>query len=170
MTRIAKQLVAAAALALALNSAGAGLAKDKKASEARADNPAVKFNKNPYPSTYRPYPGQPVLITGATVFDGKGGRIDGGSVLLRDGKVVGVGGSLADLAVPADALRIDGTGKFVTPGSSMRIRTWASIPAPGCRPIPMATRRPRRPRRKSGRNIRSGRTIRAFRARWPMAG
>ncbi|WP_374282539.1 amidohydrolase [Novosphingobium sp.] len=131
MTRIAKQLVAAAALALALNSAGTGLAKDKKASEARADNPAVKFNKNPYPSTYRPYPGQPVLITGATVFDGKGGRIDGGAVLLRDGKVAGLGGSLADLAVPADAVRIDGTGKFVTPGIIDAHSHLGVYPSPG---------------------------------------
>ncbi len=123
-------LVGAAALVLALNSAGAGLAKDKKA-ETKADNPAVTFNKNPYPSTYRPYPGQPVLITGATVFDGKGGRIDGGAVLLKDGKVVGVGGSLADLAVPADAVRIDGTGKFVTPGIIDAHSHLGVYPSPG---------------------------------------
>jgi imidazolonepropionase-like amidohydrolase len=72
------------------------------------------INKDPYPSTYKPYPGAPVALVGATVFDGMGGRIDGGTVLFADGKVVAVGG--ADLAIPAGYTRIDGTGKFVTPG------------------------------------------------------
>lgn len=106
-------LTAAAALALMLGTAGQAKDKDK---DKKADNPAVAFNKNPYPSTYKPYPGQPVLITGATVYDGKGGQIDHGQVLLQDGKIMAVAGPLADMAVPANALRIDGTGKFVTPG------------------------------------------------------
>ena len=72
------------------------------------------INKDPYPSTYRAYPGAPTALTGATVFDGAGGRIDGGTVLFEGGKVVGVGGP--DLAIPAGYTRIDGTGKFVTPG------------------------------------------------------
>src|SRR5687768_8799147 len=72
------------------------------------------LNKNPYPSTYRAYPGAPTALVGATVFDGKGGRLDNGTVLFADGKVVGVGGP--DLVVPAAYVRIDGTGKFVTPG------------------------------------------------------
>ncbi len=69
---------------------------------------------NPYPSTYRPYPGVPTALVGATVYDGAGGRIDNGTVLIAEGKVVAVGG--ADLAVPAGYTRIDGSGKFVTPG------------------------------------------------------
>lgn len=111
--RVSYLLAAAAALVLSLGSAGEARDKTK---DKKADNPAVSFNKNPYPSTYRPYPGRPVLITGATVFDGKGGQIDHGVLLLRDGKVVTVGGALGEAAVPADALRIDGTGKYVTPG------------------------------------------------------
>jgi imidazolonepropionase-like amidohydrolase len=67
-----------------------------------------------YPSTYRAYPGRPTALVGATVFDGAGRQIDNGTVLFADGKVVGVGG--ADLAVPAGYDRIDGSGKFVTPG------------------------------------------------------
>jgi len=39
--------------------------------------------------------------------------IEGGTVLLRDGKIVAVG---RDVAVPSDAQRIDATGKIVTPG------------------------------------------------------
>nr|WP_229735659.1 amidohydrolase [Novosphingobium marinum] len=68
----------------------------------------------PYSSTYRAYPGAPTALVGATVFDGAGGRIENGTVLFAGGEVVAVGG--ADLAVPSGYTRIDGTGKFVTPG------------------------------------------------------
>jgi len=68
----------------------------------------------PYPSTYKAYPGVPTALVGATIYDGAGGKIEGGRVLFADGKVVGVGGS--DLAIPAGYQQIDGTGKFVTPG------------------------------------------------------
>ena len=78
-----------AALALVLSGTGAGLAKDKD-EDKKEDSAAVKaardFNRNPYPSTYKPYPGRPTLITGATVFDGLGGRIERGAVLIRDGR------------------------------------------------------------------------------------
>jgi imidazolonepropionase-like amidohydrolase len=68
----------------------------------------------PYPSTYKPYPGAATALVGATVYDGAGGRIERGTVLLRDGKVVAIGGP--DLAIPAEYTRVDGAGKFVTPG------------------------------------------------------
>jgi imidazolonepropionase-like amidohydrolase len=42
-----------------------------------------------------------------------GPTIPNGSVLLRDGKVMAVG---ASVAAPPDAVVVDGTGKFVTPG------------------------------------------------------
>ncbi|WP_407985038.1 amidohydrolase [Pontixanthobacter aestiaquae] len=70
--------------------------------------------ETPYASTYTPYPGAPTALVGATIYDGAGGRIDGGTVLFADGKIVGVGGS--ELAIPSGYTRIDGTGKFVTPG------------------------------------------------------
>ena len=72
------------------------------------------IDENPYPSTYHVYPGAPTALVGATVFDGAGGRIDGGTVLFSGGKVVGVGDG--SMAIPAGYTRIDGTGKFVTPG------------------------------------------------------
>ena len=53
-------------------------------------------------------------ITNATVETlGEAGRIERGTVLIRGGTIAAVG---ADVAIPADALRIDGTGKVVTPG------------------------------------------------------
>ncbi|KAJ8139110.1 hypothetical protein OY671_007677, partial [Metschnikowia pulcherrima] len=89
-------------------SAGSAKSKDEKTA------PAPAGNENPYPSTYRAYPGEPVAIVGATVFDGAGGRIDNGTVSVADGKVQAVGDAAS--AVPATYRRIDGTGKFVTPG------------------------------------------------------
>jgi imidazolonepropionase-like amidohydrolase len=68
---------------------------------------------DPFPSTYKPFPGQTTLIRNATIFTGTGERIDGGSVLMRDGKILEVG---RGISAPPDALVIDGTGKFVTPG------------------------------------------------------
>jgi imidazolonepropionase-like amidohydrolase len=67
-----------------------------------------------YASTYKPYPGVVTAITGATVFDGEGGRIDNGTVVLADGKVAAIGG--ADTPVPEGATRYDAAGKWVTPG------------------------------------------------------
>jgi imidazolonepropionase-like amidohydrolase len=75
---------------------------------------APVWQENPYPSTYKPYPGEPVAIVGATVFDGTGAEIPGGVVLVREGKVVAVGD--AKLAVPEGYRSIDGKGKYVTPG------------------------------------------------------
>ncbi|HKN65864.1 MAG TPA: amidohydrolase family protein [Gemmatimonadaceae bacterium] len=56
---------------------------------------------------------QTVAITGGTVYPVSGPPITNGTVLMRDGRIVAVG---AGVAVPADAQRIDATGKFVTPG------------------------------------------------------
>lgn len=56
---------------------------------------------------------QVIAITGGTVFPVSGPKIENGTVLIRDGKVAAVG---RDLAIPADARRIDARGKWVTPG------------------------------------------------------
>lgn len=110
------RLGALTALGLAITFAPAGAADKKDKNENSAAKAAREFDKNPFPSTYRAYPGYTTLITGATVFDGTGKRIENGVVLLREGKVAVVAASLADMDVPADAVRIDGRGKFVTPG------------------------------------------------------
>ncbi len=75
---------------------------------------AVHINEDPYPSTYVRYPGAPTVIRHATVFDGEGGRIDNGTVVIADEVIKNVGG--ADVPSPAGAIEIDGTGKFVSPG------------------------------------------------------
>ncbi len=80
---------------------------------ASAKAPAERFDRNPYPSTYRAYPGVPTLVTNVTIYDGEGGRIDNGSILLADGKVVELG---QNIAAPQGATVIDGRGTWVTPG------------------------------------------------------
>ena len=110
----ARSLIAGAAALALLATPGMAEKKKKEAEPSPAVKAAREFNKDPYPSTYKPYPGEATALVGATVFDGAGGRIDNGTVLFADGKVVAVGG--ADLAIPANYRRIDAAGKFVTPG------------------------------------------------------
>lgn len=64
-------LLCVAALALVLGGTGTVGAKDDKKDESPAVKAARDFNANPYPSTYKPYPGLSTLITGATIFDGR---------------------------------------------------------------------------------------------------
>lgn len=134
MTGLRKRLLGAAACALVLGGTGPGLAKDKddkNKEESAAVKAARDFNKDPYPSTYRPYPSHATLITNATVFDGAGKRIDGGVVLIRDGRIAAVAASMVDLEIPGDAVRIDGTGKFVTPGIIDAHSHLGDYPSPG---------------------------------------
>ncbi|HEX5183427.1 MAG TPA: amidohydrolase family protein [Allosphingosinicella sp.] len=57
---------------------------------------------------------QTIAITGGTVALGDGSDpIPGGTVIVRDGRIVAAG---RDVAVPAGAQRVDATGKWVTPG------------------------------------------------------
>ena len=61
-----------------------------------------------------PAAAQTIAVTGGTLVIGDGSApIEGGTVVIRNGRVVAAGRSVA---VPADAERIDATGKWVTPG------------------------------------------------------
>ncbi|MFS0738545.1 amidohydrolase [Sphingomonas sp. 1P06PA] len=117
-------LAALAGVAAACTSTGGG-AKPKSAS---SDGPRISFPADPYPSTYKAYPGVPTLVTNVTIYDGEGGRIDGGSVLFADGKIVEVG---QQIAAPAGATTIDGTGKWVTPGIIDVHSHLGDYPSPG---------------------------------------
>jgi imidazolonepropionase-like amidohydrolase len=86
------------------------------------------YSHDPFPSTYRPYAGAPTLVTNVTVLDGEGGRIENGSVLFRDGRIVAVGqGLTADSGVTV----IDGRGKYVTPGVIDIHSHLGDYPSPG---------------------------------------
>jgi imidazolonepropionase-like amidohydrolase len=54
-----------------------------------------------------------ILIRNATILTVSHGTIDKGDILIKDGKIAAVGGALK---APADAVVIDATGQFVTPG------------------------------------------------------
>src|SRR3982750_666721 len=94
--------------AVALALAGCTKSDPPQSASAQAPRtPPKTYSRDPFPSTYHRYPGVVTAITGATVFDGEGGRIENGIVVLADGVVQAVGGP--DTAIPAGATRIDGT-------------------------------------------------------------
>ncbi len=105
---------AGSVLAFAALSSTAALAAapagDKAAPPVPAPAPAVAV---PYPSTYRPGPAPDTVIVNASILTATGVRIDNGSILMSNGRIVAVG---TDIQAPAGARVIDGTGKWVTPG------------------------------------------------------
>ena len=70
--------VAIAAAALLLGCANQA-SERPAAPKAAGAPPRYVPPEDPYPSTYHPYPGAPTAITGATVYDGEGGRIENGT-------------------------------------------------------------------------------------------
>src|SRR5205823_649707 len=66
-----------------------------------------------HPSTCVRQPNPPVRIRNATIMTATGQEIPNGSVLFKDGRIVAVG---AKVDAPSDAVVVDGTGKYVTPG------------------------------------------------------
>lgn len=85
----------------------------KSASDKDKTSTPPVFTEDVYSSTYQPIVSAPVLISGATVLIGNGSRLDNADVLLQDGKIAAVG---TNLATPANATRVDGSGKWITPG------------------------------------------------------
>lgn len=83
---------------------------------AYAAAPAVPPPRQPVleapPSLYRPLQRVDTLLTGATVLDGAGGRLEPGEVLMRDGRIVAVGHGLAH----EGATVVDASGRWITPG------------------------------------------------------
>ena len=113
----------ALALAVALVSGCAALEPKPKPA------PPVRLNDDPYPSTYVRYPGVLTVIRHATLLDGEGRQINDGTLVLADGVIQAVGGP--ELASPAGALEIDGTGKYVTPGIIDVHSHLGDYPSPG---------------------------------------
>ena len=64
-------------------------------------------------ATAMPVLAQTVAITGGKVYPVIGPPIEGGTVVIVNGRITAVG---SGIAIPADAQRIDATGKIVTPG------------------------------------------------------
>ena len=131
--------------------------------------PPVKIDQDPYPSTYARYPGVATLIRNATILDGEGARIDNGSVLIADGKIVGVHQAEADFPVPTGTTVSTAAASSSRLGSSMSTVTSAIIHRRAPNRIPTAMRRPARRAPKSGPSTASGRRTRASAGRWPTA-
>jgi imidazolonepropionase-like amidohydrolase len=72
----------------------------------------LPWKENPFPSRYHAPPAEDMLLKDATILDGAGGRVDGGDVLIRGGKIVAVGRGLANPGVR----EVDAGGRWVTPG------------------------------------------------------
>ena len=135
-------ILAVPALALCLHASAAGSPLPAQAQAAKpAADTAKKAtiappgagalslpNADPFPSTSAPRATRPTVIRNASIFTAAGPLIRGGSVLLRDGKIVAVG---ATVEAPADAVVIDGTGKYVTPGLIDDHSHIGVYPAPG---------------------------------------
>lgn len=110
--------------------AGCGNGNDASDAETDANEAAdtAEINRNPFPSTYAPYPSASTLIKNATVLDGIGGEIAGGDVLLVDGKVSEIA---EDISAPDGAIVIDANGKWVTPGIIDNHSHLGVYPSPG---------------------------------------
>lgn len=94
-------------------SAGARAAQAPAPAARSASTDSTSVDRAQYPSTYKRHPNPPVVIRNATIMTATGQEIQGGSILFRDGRIVAVG---TTVAAPADAVVVDGTGKWVTPG------------------------------------------------------
>ncbi|MFM7377121.1 MAG: amidohydrolase [Erythrobacter sp.] len=103
--------------------------KDEEAAAAAPAFAAIKAGDPVFPSTYKPYPGVATAIRGATVYDGRGKKIENGVVFMSGGKIVAVGGP--DTPIPADIAVFDAAGKFVTPGIIDIHSHLGDYPSPG---------------------------------------
>src|SRR3546814_20476391 len=74
---------------------------------------AVSGSAVPFPSTYQAIAANATVLRHGTVLIGNGQRLDDADVLLRDGKVQAVG---SGLQAPADAVVVDASGNWITPG------------------------------------------------------
>ena len=106
-------LVLAILLAAGCASAGARPAQAPAPGAAPAQADTAAGIGPQYPSTYQRHPNPPVLIRNATIMTAAGQEIQGGSILFKDGRIVSVGTSVQ---APSDAVVVDATGKWVTPG------------------------------------------------------
>lgn len=112
MYRSMKTLGASIAV-MALGLAACSPTADTAGGANAGDTDVVRYDANPFPSTYQPFESGVTLITGATVFDGVGGRLENTDLLLRDGRIAEVG---TGLNAPEGADVIDAAGRFITPG------------------------------------------------------
>jgi imidazolonepropionase-like amidohydrolase len=76
-------------------------------------SPRIMFSMIVALAVNAPLTAQTIAITGGKVYPSSGPAIEGGTVLIVDGKISAVG---SNVSIPAGAQRIDATGRIVTPG------------------------------------------------------
>ncbi len=106
-------IAALAALSLAGCSAGGDDGGETEERGSSGDTEVVRYDANPFPSTYTPFESGVTLIQGATVFDGVGGEFANTDILVENGRISAIG---QGLEAPEGATIIDGAGRYVTPG------------------------------------------------------
>ena len=93
---------------------GPGDSVTGEADRAEADRQLLSGTPNgAWESSYEPLASNPVLIRGGTIMTAAGEEIEGGDVLLVDGRIKSVG---VGLDAPAGTAVIEADGRFVTPG------------------------------------------------------
>lgn len=85
-------------------------------------------NADPFPSSYKPFASRPTVIRNVNILTAATPVIRNGAILLQNGRITAVGQTVS---APADALVIDGAGKFVTPGIIDTHSHLGVYPAPG---------------------------------------
>jgi imidazolonepropionase-like amidohydrolase len=75
--------------------------------------PTPAAEREPFASTYQRPPSPPMLIRNATILTAAGPILEQASILLQDGGIAAIG---PNISAPADAVVIDATGRWVTPG------------------------------------------------------
>ncbi len=128
---IAKALMIASSLALAAcSTTGTSGGDTASATSSKPGPPGTSVKEgDPFPSTYKPYPGVPTAIHNVTAFDGKGGVMENATVYFTDGKISMV--VAGDAPIPEGVTVIDGRGKFVTPGIIDIHSHLGDYPSPG---------------------------------------
>ena len=111
--KFAMRLAATLSVAALLSACGNSDTDTEENGAASGEEQDAAFNRDPYPSTYEPYPSGPVLLQNATVYDGVGNVYENYDVLLENGSIANIG---EGLEAGDDVETVDATGKFVTPG------------------------------------------------------
>lgn len=116
-----KMIAVSIAASLVLVACGNAGPQGKQGAKVERETPAFQ-------STYTPLPSQTTAIIGATILDGIGGQLDQATIIMQDGKILAFG---AEVDIPDGAVRIDGTGKWVTPGIVDTHSHLGVYPSPG---------------------------------------
>lgn len=106
-------VAAIAAFGLVGCSGGADEAEERAEPASSGDGEVVRYDSDPFPSTYTPFESGVTLIRSATVFDGVGGEFADTDILLENGRISAIG---QGLEAPEGATIVNAEGRYVTPG------------------------------------------------------